>query len=1180
MEPVVLARIGAKFFAYVLPRIKNSKVYRDIQAKWSKDNYSTQVKNMFKAAIADSKAVFDIPDELINELLEDKINRDEIFRWILEGVTMEDFESSKLNLLPYIERYPQYEDYLEAFFVTILDKVDDFQEHHWNPEFLQILSHIRSMNLELKEEIKQGFDRMETAQGQFSQTLNEQNTLLNNLFEPVSFTDLNELIIAGDVISARERAFERLRGKKVYTDYELMELNAVIGSSFIMNGEEKESIIYLQTAVYHCKDEPRKYRMLSLVKFFEDHYEEALEYMNRAIELEGYTQNNIEKIVNIYRRQGQLDLALELLDKYPDFELEELRAYTLIGKQQYATAISLVQKMLVSEPENFTWQLIWLETKISELQEQISSGNIFDIEEIYQSIMLTIKKLENQKKQSKRIHARINELKAAISYWSKRFTEAKLIYEELYTQTQNEFYYKNLLYCCLCDEDYDRSIHLLEDQIKNNDNDIENIIILGIVYLDSGEPLLAKNLLEMNMMHVDDQNSSSIKYYFVYIRSLYNTLNFPDINSFIASLEVKQNDQMGTKALKAYSYTLLHDWETAIFHWESCIDSLSKDLYIDAAMYLSQAYLNRGTKYDYEQMVKLIENIPNWKQHEQMINTYATGLYELKEYEKTIKLFKELPSTNLDLLAIVNTIYFNFEWYETAKENYMALYQKTNNIIFLTRYASCLFRLGSTKECLDVLHSIEQRIKEKPTIEHLQLLSISYLEAKYHHKSMEFAFKLFNIGKLDPDVWSFYFFHFQHIARQIELLPEWIETFQFIWENFNINFPAEEPLYQTITALNDDDTLSDQLIKVLKDNHDSQQRTRQMIKDNYFPPSFMASMLNKGPYETWIHHCFSPDLEFWIYYGYNISEFISHGIQISKTSTSVLCDLYNLLTVRHLGLLNELAGMYELYIHQNEYNELFNEYSNKKAVSTQGLSTLSYSDGQINLMENTADEVQQYLKGQEEFISWINTSCIKIGNKITNDETDDKMDFLFQPLAICSEKSLNMMIDSHLVRSLAKELHNVETFNTLEWVEILRITNKITKEQYYDYLGELIYMGYSLFPINEHIILHQLKKSSYLLNDKTLQLINYLKKDDIKHEYVLGVSAQILKEIWLENLPTFQRQIITDTLCNVVSHNKNKQESILKLLEETRPLFSILVEMHYKKLETAVSYWLQGQQII
>jgi hypothetical protein len=165
MEPTnipFLKNFGSLFFSYALKRMKNSKVFRDLKEKWVKDNYASRTVLMFEAAVADAKAIFPIPEEVINKLIEDKINRDEIFRWILESTPPEMYNHENLNLVPYMEKYPEYQDFFSPFFEMINLQLIENKAIHWEPEFLQILTRIKF----LEEGIKEGFEEIKSQQQQ------------------------------------------------------------------------------------------------------------------------------------------------------------------------------------------------------------------------------------------------------------------------------------------------------------------------------------------------------------------------------------------------------------------------------------------------------------------------------------------------------------------------------------------------------------------------------------------------------------------------------------------------------------------------------------------------------------------------------------------------------------------------------------------------------------------------------------------------------------------------------------------------------------------------------------------------------------------------------------------------------------------------------------------------------
>ncbi|MGQ7889137.1 tetratricopeptide repeat protein [Paenibacillus sp. WC2504] len=1169
----ILAKIAPLFLGFVMPRVKNSKLIRDLHTKWTQDNYSSKVKAMFTAAYDDSKALYDLPDELLNDLLGDKVNREEVFRWIVEGVPAEHIETEKLNLLPYMELYPRYQDMLLAFFITINSKIHDFKDSKWDPEFLQILSSISS----LEQEIKEGITSIQTSQSQIL----EKFDVINAYFEPVSISDLNDLIKSGEVKTARERALERLN-KKPLSQNELMELNAAIGSCYFLNGQEKEAIPYLHASIVYCQDVARKNRITSLIHLFEGHYDEALRYVNLAIEKEGFTQRNLENLINIYSRQGQYRLAIEMIEEHSDLDLKELNAFLLINDKKYDLALDLTNNELITDPDNFTWLLMKCEIQTLMLDSQVIHDQIVNTDEVYKTIMPILNKLEKLDKQNDNVNMRIKELKAAIAFRNQHFAEAKVFFEWVYNHKQEnrEFTFRNFLSCCLCDQDWGKSIELLTGKIDANVFEINDITTLGRVYIDSGEPELAKSLFEEKRSLLNMQTQSALKYYFVYLDSLMQSLNHSQIETFIQTLEAEHFFEVGIQCLKAYYATIVHDWNEAVILWESCINHLDGEVFAEAATNLSQAYVNRGSINDFEKVTELIVRIPYWRHHEPLINRYVRGLYEIGEYEKIIQLYHESPTDNRLLSETVTSIYYDFGWFDIAKDNYMVLFQKTNDIEYLCRYANCLYRSGFTDKCLEMLNSIEKRIKEKPSLGNYQLMCVSYLSAHNYSKAMDYAYKMFELAKDNPDVWRFYFMKFLQITQNInEPLDEWVQAYQYVCENFTDKFPSEDPLFTPFKIMNEDNIISEEFLNQLKGQSESIERATQVVQENKLPPSFMAEFLGKGPYETWMHFFNSADLDFWVLQD-NIEVEIEKGLQVAADSKGILCDPSILLTLRQLNLLDVLALNYTLYIHQDSFNKLFEEFIQKKAISEKGHATLAYIDGKIIHTENSMEHMNAYISQHEEFINWINANCEKVGNKISNKEKDERMAFLQSPIESCSENGINMMVDSYVVRKYARDNYGVESFNVYEWLFLMFVNGKIINEKFLDSFGELLNMGYTLLPINAETLIHHLHANNYLISDKISKLLGYLRRAELSHEYAIDISSKVLKWIWLESMPTNQRHLITDMVCEVITFQKNKNEVIKQLLAVTKSIFPTLVQHQYIKLEQSVHSWLQSQHLI
>ncbi|SDM14055.1 hypothetical protein SAMN05428961_11031 [Paenibacillus sp. OK060] len=151
MDPIqILAKgLTTGLTSFIKSKITNEKWFRDLESFIRKDDYSREVTNMFSAAIVDANSQSRLPDSLINELLEDPQNRIEVFRWVIEGEP-DDAPKADLNLEPYMERYPKYQDEILHFFYIVINKMQNYKKTQWPPGILQILSTLKNMQTDLK----------------------------------------------------------------------------------------------------------------------------------------------------------------------------------------------------------------------------------------------------------------------------------------------------------------------------------------------------------------------------------------------------------------------------------------------------------------------------------------------------------------------------------------------------------------------------------------------------------------------------------------------------------------------------------------------------------------------------------------------------------------------------------------------------------------------------------------------------------------------------------------------------------------------------------------------------------------------------------------------------------------------------------------------------------------------
>ncbi|PGS40120.1 hypothetical protein COC58_18130 [Bacillus cereus] len=996
---------------------------------------------------------------------------------------------------------------------------------------------------------------------------------MKEVITPTEFNDLNDLIQSGKLIAAREKATERLKKVNLKRN-EILELHIIIANTYLESRDYEKAIQHLYTAITHCDHETRKKRLEALANLLQDRFEQALKTIEKAIEVEGESRENINILINILIKQKKFDEALKMIEKQTEEDFELLKANIFLSSNEFKKALDIVNQKLGETPLDVDWLMLKAEASMLKLEHDIANNKTIYPEIIFDEIMPLFEKIEKQANENAGILNRVKELKAALYFRNSKYSEAKLILDEIF-QSNKDFsslIFANLLINCSCSADWEKAINLLEEKSSKQQLTEIEIATLADAYIKTGQTEKAISILKINKPKFHISSSFPFSYYFSYIDALFSLLKHTEIRELITSVEQEINNITVINILKGYYSFKKHEWDNVINYLEPNMDKLEKNSLIAVENCLTQAYLNRGTIEDYKKLKKIIIAIPNWIQHEFLLERYVRALYHLGEYENIIALNKQFPFKSIFSLNIIAIIYFNLGWYEIAKENYLSLYQQTGTLDHQLRYANCLYRLGNTTDCVDILSSAEIRVRKSGEFEDYQLLSLAFLNAKEYRKAMEFAYLTFMAGKDNPKVWCFFFFQMSQLSQFVDNPDEkWIKEYKRTMNDFEKIFPDEEPFLKMI-QISEGENLSAELIEELKHSNDAASYIKSSLSEQKFPISFLVSIMNKGPFESWAHVVNEKDAYLWTMGG-SIKE-LFNGAMIAGLSHNVLCDFTTLLTIQNLELLETLNKNFQLYIHQEQFDAAFQEYTQNKLQMENGLKLLSYEDGNVRMTQYTPEQIKVSLKNQEELFVWIDKHCIRLGNVISNthrkDYEDDNLTFLNHPLEICKETKSTMLVDSLLVRDYAKQFHKVSCFSTLDFINLLFAQKTIDNEMKNQYIGKLLMMGHVLVPVDAEVFIYYLKESNYKITYEVSLLFDYLKFKYFNEEFLVNVIGEILSWIWTENISSDDRQILTERLCATISVNRSESVVLSDLIKHSKANFTSFPEEQWVKMSECI----------
>lgn len=1146
----VIKGLAPAFFSFIVPKIKNVKALRDFKDKWVRDNHSEKIVLMFQASVDDAKSVLELPNEVVNALLDDEKNRKEIFRWIIEGVSYDELDPENFFLEPYYEQYPQHQDKLIPFFHLILLSINDYKEKNWDPEFLNIIQGIER----IREDIRTGFDRLEmkteTNFNQFEENL--QSTLLNAL-GPVGYDDLKELLVQEKVITARKKAEERI--KHARSNEEKLELNAVIANSYMISNQGKLAIPYLYTAISFCQDDSRKNRLHALINIFEEKLDEALIFVNKNIDLDGYTQHNMDLLLNIYSLQNNYESCLLLLDKYEAEVGKELKARILLSLNEYDSVFILVDEGLDKNPNSKEWMLIKAEANVLRLEYLISKGIPVDYEETFKLIKPLLNTIEEMNENERQL-IRIKELNAALYFRTKRFKEAAINYEDIFkinSEKNNETGFMNLVLSYYFCQDWEKAISLLEDKIKEN-RQVEKITLLSKIYIDSGNPQKALIILEEFENMKESCQDNPLDFYFVKLEVLFRLFKHKEIASFLKEVEDTYKIEL-IYVIKGYYAVLQGDWDTAIINFELAVDLWEGQNLIELKILLVDSYRKRGEITDYQRLIELLPTLPHWMDNEFLINTYILSLHRFGRYEEVLFFYyNELKNFTVLIQDLVAHIHYQSDWYELAKDMYEKLFYQTDDIKFLCRYSNCLFRLGDVEGCLNTLQVAEKRVRENASIDDLDLLTIAYLEAMEYEKALEYAYQTFKYDERNPDLWRAFFWRYIQITQIIESpIKEYEDAFQKITSDFHGTFPQEEELFEQVQAIETNGEISKDLISKMKSLQTSQIEIEELVINNKLPLQTFYILTKKEPYLIWGHVANHERIMFWANQT-GSQEDILKGIQSVVSSRKVLCDLFSILTLDYLGLLEQFAEEFTVYVYQEQFNSLFFEFSQLKLSRHKGVKSISYDNERILAQEWTSEQVEDSLAKMDTLIDWLNKNSKKVGKPFINPSSQKETLLFDEQLQLCKDSLFSMMIDSFFIKDHASNDYGVDTFSVIDFVNYLLSKKVLDKVIYNHVVGKLIMIGYRYVTADAEVFTQYLNENEFNLTGEIKWLFKYLGEEGVNREYVFIIVLEILDVLSKEKV--LHQEELMEFLCDLLVGETKKKDWLVKLLLTCQKVYS------------------------
>ena len=345
----------------------------------------------------------------------------------------------------------------------------------------------------------------------------------------------------------------------------------------------------------------------------------------------------------------------------------------------------------------------------------------------------------------------------------------------------------------------------------------------------------------------------------------------------------------------------------------------------------------------------------------------------------------------------------------------------------------------------------------------------------------------------------------------VEVQSKFVRAFQETVEEFPTRFPEDASLL-TFTVKDDDLT---NLFKFTDQRPKAVRSAQDLYLAGRLPLATFASLIGRSAVEVWRANIRGPSGRIWI--GADTVEQVRRATTILQDTDSVVLDLLALLTVRELGIEEQLRKRFQrITVPQQVVDEL-----HETLFNTQEMTPVGYlgSDGNG---QGILTEVSE-----QDWIAWIAyvRSVLELAMSFEHIasyrllDTDDSQQ-LFDVLTRAGagavfagdEQSANELLlvsDDHALSLVARSF-GINAVNTQAVLEELRRSDVITGEKYSSLVERLTQLNYWFVRVSAEDILRSLEVSGYTTTEGSRAMLRTLQGPDCDEATAISIMADVM----------------------------------------------------------------------
>ncbi|GIK36927.1 MAG: hypothetical protein BroJett011_07600 [Chloroflexota bacterium] len=409
-----------------------------------------------------------------------------------------------------------------------------------------------------------------------------------------------------------------------------------------------------------------------------------------------------------------------------------------------------------------------------------------------------------------------------------------------------------------------------------------------------------------------------------------------------------------------------------------------------------------------------------------------------------------------------------------------------------------------------------------------------------------------------------------------EIQSKYVRAFQETFMNFGSWFPDHPGLHRVEIVDHD----VSPIFRISEMRFKSQDDLRELYSSKQLTLEGFAQSTGHSLAEAWGYHSVG---EHKIISSAGTRQEQGYHRQVLEASTSVTIDLLALFTLSSLNMLPLLVELFDKVYVAQACLDVLTENLQKLRQFDRDYGVIGRQDERYVFEEIPKEVTERNIEFLEKVLGFVREHCqvMPIDSALEFDvDQFRKFEFVLGPSSIASifvakDTGTPLYSDDFVLRTLAKRGFSVNGVWTQPVLNRAQILGKLNKEDYYSLISILALTNYSFVSLNVPILMHILEKNRWVPDTYVSKIFLPLK--ETAEASAIGIIADLISEVWSQNISDFHKRQILDLCLQVLVTNRSRDIVIYKLRGALRERFSFR-EHQLLEINHELELWLRVHQ--